>query len=51
MLSRQVELNVSRSRWVQRIDSYIVFEELLPAVHKVLIAMVNSNDFPEFGAN
>jgi hypothetical protein len=25
--------DVCRTRWVQRIDSYIVFEELLPAVH------------------
>ena len=43
--------DVCRTRWVQRIDSYIVFEELLPAVHKVLKAMVNSSAFPEFGTD
>lgn len=43
--------DVCRTRWVQRIDSYIVFEELLPAVHIALKAMVNSNAYPEFGTN
>ena len=43
--------DVCRTRWVQRIDSYIVFEELLPAVHTTLKAMVNSSAYPEFGTN
>ena len=34
--------DVCRIHWIQRIDSYIVFEELLPAVHTALKAMVNS---------
>ena len=29
-----------RTRWIQRIDSYAVFLELLPAVHTCLEAMV-----------
>ena len=43
--------DVCRTRWVQRIDSYIVFEELLPAVHKALKAMVCPNEYPELGAD
>lgn len=43
--------DVCRTRWVQRIDSYIVFEELLPAVHTALKAMVNSSAYSEFGSN
>ena len=36
-----------RTRWVERIDSYIVFLDLLLAVHRTLSAMVNSNELPE----
>ena len=36
-----------RTRWVQRIDSYAVFEELLPAVHTTLQAMVYPTNFEE----
>ena len=43
--------DVCRTRWVQRKDSYIVFEELLPAVHTALEAMVNSSAYSEFGSN
>ena len=39
--------DVCRTRWVQRIDSYIV----LPAVHKALKAMVCPNEYPELGAD
>ena len=40
-----------RTRWVQRIDSYIVFLDLLLAVHHTLSAMVNPSEFPELGTN
>ena len=43
--------DLCRTHWIQRIDSYIVFEELLPAVHTALKAMVNSSAYPEFGTN
>ena len=32
------------SRWIERIDSYIVFLELIPAVHKTLQAMTSRSD-------
>lgn len=38
-----------RTRWVQRVDSYAVFEELLPAVHTTLQAMVYPRQFEELG--
>ena len=34
---------------MQQIDLYNVFEELLPAVHKTLDAMVSSGSYPELG--
>ena len=40
-----------RTRWVERIDSYSVFLDLLPAVHRTLLAMVNPNEFPDLGTN
>ena len=40
-----------RTRWVERIDSYAVFLDLLPAVHHTLSAMVNPSEFPELGTN
>ena len=43
--------DVCRTRLIQRIDSYRVFEELLPAVHTALKAMLNSSACPEFGTN
>lgn len=43
--------DVCRTRWVHRIDSYIVFEELLPAVHKTLSAMVCPDPYPELGTD
>ena len=36
-----------RTRWVQRIDSYVVFFELLPAVHNCLQAMVHPSQSQE----
>lgn len=36
---------------MERIDSYIVFLDLLLAIHRTFSAMVNSNDFPELGIN
>ena len=36
-----------RTRWLQLIDSYAVFEELLPAVHTTLQAMVYPTNFEE----
>ena len=38
-----------RTRWVQRIDAYTVFTELLPAVRVVLQAMTCPAQFPELG--
>ena len=38
-----------RTRWIQRIDSYIVFLELLPALHTTLQAMVAPRQYAEFG--
>ena len=38
-----------RTRWVQRIDAYTVFTELLPAVRIVLQAMTCPAQFPELG--
>ena len=36
-----------RTRWVERIDSYAVFLELLPALHLCLEAMVHPESHPE----
>ena len=38
-----------RTRWIQRIDSYIVFLELLPALHTTLQAMVAPRQYAVFG--
>lgn len=38
-----------RTRWVQRIDAYTIFTELLPVVHIVLQAMTCPTRFPELG--
>ena len=40
-----------RTRWVERVDSYVVFLDLLLAVHHTLSAMVNPSEFPELGTN
>ena len=40
-----------RTRWIQRIDSYAVFEELLPAVRTTLEAMVYPRNFQELLGN
>ncbi len=40
-----------RTRWVERIDSYVVFLDLFVAVHHTLSAMVNPSEFPEVGTN
>ena len=39
-----------QTRWIQRIDSYVVFLELLPAVHKTLQAMTWPHLFEDLGA-
>lgn len=38
-----------RTHWVERIDSYLVFLDLLPALHKCLQAMVNKSAHPDLG--
>ncbi len=40
-----------RTRWVQRIDSYIVFLELLPAVHKTFQAIVCPSSSEDLGTD
>ena len=40
-----------RTRWIERVDSYIVFHELLPAVLMTLRAMVSPDNFQELGCN
>ena len=40
-----------RTRWVERIDSYIVFLELLPALHTTLQAMAHPRLYQEFGTD
>ena len=40
-----------KTRWIQHIDSYIVFLELLPAVHMALQAMVSPHNFSNLGTN
>ena len=40
-----------RTRWVERIDSYVVFLDLLLAVHHTFSAMVSPNAFLELGTN
>ena len=36
-----------RTRWIQRIDSYIVFLELLPSVHMTLQAINSPSQYPD----
>ena len=38
-----------KTRWIQHIDSYTIFLELLPAVHTTLQAMVSPANYQEFG--
>lgn len=38
-----------RTRWVERIHSYLIFLELLPAVHTCLDAMVHPGMHEELG--
>ncbi len=40
-----------KTRWIQHIDSYIVFLELLPAVHMTLEAMVSPDSFDDLGTD
>ena len=40
-----------RTRWVYRIDSYVVFLELLPAVHTVLDAIVHPSMHQDIGTD
>ncbi len=40
-----------RTRWIQRIDSYIVFLELLPALHTTLQAMVLPRQYEDLGTH
>ena len=40
-----------RTRWIQRIDSYIAFLELLPALHTTLQAMVFPRQYQDLGNN
>lgn len=40
-----------RTRWVLRIDAYIVFAEMLPAVHTALEAIVYPHQHQECGTN
>ena len=40
-----------RMRWVERIDSYIIFLELLPAVQKAMQAISSLNQFSELGTD
>jgi len=40
-----------RTRWVERIDSYIVFLELLPSVHVTLQAISSPGQFEDLGTN
>lgn len=40
-----------RTRWMERIDSYAVFLQLLPAVNNTLLAIVNPNECLELGTD
>ena len=40
-----------RTRWVECIDSYAVFLELLPAVNNTLLAIISPNEFQELGTD
>jgi len=41
--------DVCHTRWIERIDSYIVFLELISAVHKTLQAMTSPVEFSDLG--
>ena len=41
--------NTCKTRWIQHIDSYTVFLELLPAIHTTLQAIVHPASFGNFG--
>lgn len=43
--------DVCRTRWVQRTDSYVVFLELLPAVHMTMQAIAYPNSFQCLGTD
>ena len=40
-----------RTRWIEHIDSYVVFLQLLPALHMSLRAMIDPDQFPELGTD
>ncbi len=40
-----------KTRWIEHIDSYTIFLELLPAVHTTLQAMVSPANFEELGTD
>ena len=40
-----------RTCWIQRIDSYAVFLELLPALHTTFQAMVIPRQYEDFGTD
>ena len=40
-----------KTRWIQHIDSYTVFVELLPALHTTLQAMICPANFIELGTD
>jgi len=40
-----------RTRWVERIDSYAIFLEFLPAVQKAMQAIVSPNQFSDLGTD
>ena len=43
--------DVCRTRWIQRVDSYVVFLELLPAIHLTLQAMTCPNQYESLGTD
>ncbi len=49
MLKAKKLKDLCRTRWVERINSYAVFLELLPAIHMCLEAMVNLSTHPDLG--
>ena len=47
----QMLKDACRTRWIERIDSYTVFLELLPALHTSLQAMVVPRQYEDLGDN
>ena len=43
-------IDTCKTRWIEHIDSYTVFMELLPAIHSTLQAIVCPANFQEFGS-